>query len=768
MGAVVRAVCGASFALVLLWPHRADAIPDFFNTLPNSAKVSELSGDDCLVCHQSAAMPGFRNLNLFGMSFEDQNNPSGADFGKPFDQRTDQGAPSTWHWSPAVASDDADGDEFTNGQELQDDNGDFDSANPSVHPAGSALLVSRPAEFSSKPPVINASFPAGVADPNDPNRVSTSVEEKSSAELAFAIIPTNSTDPVRITASVPWLTLKPGTATTSGATLVVDASMLDPNSYEGTVSVAQIDVYRTDTLYVHLQVTPQCGNHKSDAGELCDPSVPNNECCSSDCKSYTPQNTECRASVDAQCDPHEVCTGTAASCPAQSYTAEGTGCTIAGCVAAEQGQCSQGVCKEITASCGDGHQQCGEACDPLVKNANDCCNDDDPATRTCQFYTAGDHKLCRAVSGDCDAPDFCAGGTTDCSTDAVLASTSVCRPANAGGCDVPENCTGLTKVCPDDRFRPVGDICHDVDASGCDTPERCDGTGRACPANAFLPEGTYCSETEICSIDGKCDHPIKAQQSKEQVSCLHKWNAAAAKAGAALSKQAGACFAKSLSGKLSGDLDACVDSPSQKSNSLISKADHAARASCAKVEEPGFGTSDTEDLSGLASDAVADAYHDVFGPDLDAAVPADAKDEAVCQSAIAKNFSKCIGGRFASFATCVKRGLKSKKPQITDFIGVQNCLGFESNSAHVVCSVLDAKNKTRKALDKKCSIDPHALGEAFPGCQVDETDGVLDRTDLYGCIDQVSKCRTCKALKAWGNLATDCDRFDGPPEDSCD
>ncbi|BGP01951.1 Zinc metalloprotease [Rhodotorula toruloides ATCC 204091] len=108
-----------------------------------------------------------------------------------------------------------------------------------------------------------------------------------------------------------------------------------------------------------------CGNGIVESGEECDPgSDTNDPCCdASTCKFRSgavcnPKNslccttqcqianngTVCRPSVDSQCDIAEVCDGSSASCPADSYKKDGTGC--GGGLS-----CASGVCTSRDQQC---------------------------------------------------------------------------------------------------------------------------------------------------------------------------------------------------------------------------------------------------------------------------------------------------------------------------------------------------------------------------------------------------------------------------------
>src|SRR5213078_4869444 len=97
------------------------------------------------------------------------------------------------------------------------------------------------------------------------------------------------------------------------------------NTYKATATItsaswaADIATYKADSL---------CGNGTLDAGEDCDQGASNGtagSCCSAACRFVT-SGTICRAAAN-ECDLAESCTGSSATCPADTVKAAGTACT---------------------------------------------------------------------------------------------------------------------------------------------------------------------------------------------------------------------------------------------------------------------------------------------------------------------------------------------------------------------------------------------------------------------------------------------------------
>ncbi|KAM0755937.1 hypothetical protein T439DRAFT_16267 [Meredithblackwellia eburnea MCA 4105] len=78
------------------------------------------------------------------------------------------------------------------------------------------------------------------------------------------------------------------------------------------------------------------------AGAVCDPL--NSLCCTTSCQIAT-AGTVCRASIDAQCDIAETCSGNSSSCPADAFQPDGKSCGSNGLA------CATGVCTSRTLQC---------------------------------------------------------------------------------------------------------------------------------------------------------------------------------------------------------------------------------------------------------------------------------------------------------------------------------------------------------------------------------------------------------------------------------
>ncbi len=123
----------------------------------------------------------------------------------------------------------------------------------------------------------------------------------------------------------------------------------------------------------------------TDDGLLCSDDVCQTGVCSHPAK---PALTVCRALTD-ECDPQEVCDGTALTCPGDSFTPDGVACTDEG-NACTSDECLTGVCTHTDTT------PVGQCCDPLtgtltaIDDADPCTNDVCNADGTVSHDPAGE------------------------------------------------------------------------------------------------------------------------------------------------------------------------------------------------------------------------------------------------------------------------------------------------------------------------------------------------------------------------------------------
>lgn len=194
-----------------------------------------------------------------------------------------------------------------------------------------------------------------------------------------------------------------------------------------------------------------------------------------------PSGHLCRATT-GPCDPQEVCDGVALACPPDAIRAAGTVC------GGDGGSCSSiGTCDGSTGMCHGGIPlDSSHVC--LARDATNPCDLDDlcdGSSTVCHPRWASATTSCgAAVSGECDAPDHCAGTSGDCVT--TFLSGVECR-ASRGGCDPAEVCAGSSSTCPPDQVSPSGMVCRAA-VSACDMPESCDGVAASCPTDRGCPD----------------------------------------------------------------------------------------------------------------------------------------------------------------------------------------------------------------------------------------------------------------------------------------
>src|SRR4029450_5187249 len=151
-------------------------------------------------------------------------------------------------------------------------------------------------------------------------------------------------------------------------------------------------------------------------------------CCSSTC-TFKASGTLCRSST-GECDPQEVCTGAAATCPADAFTAAGTPCTDISPPASgncKDAQCNgSGTCDQNFAN-----ETNGTVCiDGLFCNGTD----------TGQSGTCSGHSgdACPGADGDGNCAESCNEAADNC----LLADPNGSACTDGLFCTGTETCTG--------------------------------------------------------------------------------------------------------------------------------------------------------------------------------------------------------------------------------------------------------------------------------------------------------------------------------------
>src|SRR5947208_7632068 len=268
-----------------------------------------------------------------------------------------------------------------------------------------------------------------------------------------------------------------------------------------------------------------CRNGVLDAGEACDPTAPgDNTCCQNNCTFYDTSQI-CRAASGA-CDLPETCTGTSATCPADTGARQpaGTVCRAAvnECDVAE-------TCTGTSTTCPtDAFAPSSTACTSL-SDSNPCTTDMCSGTSaTCAHPAGNAGAICRAAVNGCDVAEACTGTSTTCPTNQFQPNTTTCtddgnpctkdvcsgtsatctHPAGNPGaqcraaadeCDVAENCTGTNTNCPSDLKKAAGTAC--TADSNPSTPDQCDGSSNTCQHPAGNPGAACPDDAEPCPTD---------------------------------------------------------------------------------------------------------------------------------------------------------------------------------------------------------------------------------------------------------------------------
>ena len=148
----------------------------------------------------------------------------------------------------------------------------------------------------------------------------------------------------------------------------------------------------------------------------------------------------------------------------------------------------------VTASCGNGIVEVGEACDDgSAKNGKngDCCS------ATCAFVAAA--TTCPDTDGNACTVPQCDGAGTCNQSAAFTAAGAPCADTDGNGCTVAQ-CDGAG-TCNQSVFSAAGTPCADTDGNACTVPQ-CDGAGTCNQSAAFTAAGTPCPDTD----QNQCTH----------------------------------------------------------------------------------------------------------------------------------------------------------------------------------------------------------------------------------------------------------------------
>jgi len=146
----------------------------------------------------------------------------------------------------------------------------------------------------------------------------------------------------------------------------------------------------------------------------------------------------------------------------------------------------------VTASCGNGIVETGEACDDGANNGKtgDCC------TATCQFVAAG--KACTDTDGTTCTVAQCDGAGACNQTAAFAAAGTGCTDTDGNSCTLAQ-CDGAG-TCNQNVFAAAGVSCPDTDGDQCTRPA-CDGAG-TCLQTYFVRS---CTPPATCNpTTGQC------------------------------------------------------------------------------------------------------------------------------------------------------------------------------------------------------------------------------------------------------------------------
>jgi len=259
-------------------------------------------------------------------------------------------------------------------------------------------------------------------------------------------------------------------------------------------------------------------------------------------------------------------------------------------------------------------------------------------------------------------------------------------------------------------------------------------------------------------------------QTKDQQKCTVAMGRSLEKVTSTLGTDVATCLKDGAKGKLAGTVEACIVADAKgKVATAEAKTTADFAKLCTGAKLPPYGVVDADAVNDAGRAKEPALFHDVFGPDLDAALVGEADDQnaAKCQQAVVSSVKKCQDAMLKEFVACAARGLKTSFDDASD---IASCLGADpQGKAAKTCDLREETSPgklkvdgIRKALDQQCVAKGVALGDVVAGC----APGDVEAT--HACVDAYVDCRVCLAANTAGGLARDCDVVDdGSANGSC-
>jgi hypothetical protein len=274
--------------------------------------------------------------------------------------------------------------------------------------------------------------------------------------------------------------------------------------------------------------------------------------------------------------------------------------------------------------------------------------------------------------------------------------------------------------------------------------------------------------------------PAEAALSPGQRACVDGLSRALDKLDRQASRQIAACLKNHARGKPLDPSDPAIDTVEECA--LADPRGRIARATAGaakqfeklcspppagKLEDPfpPFGATDAARVSGAGLGLGPDLAHDLFGPDLDAALGLD-RDAAKCQQVAWQAATRCQQARTAAFRSCQKARLRRAG-------GTPAAESREELREVCLGAGAEAQPDAQGRLAAKCGAPGQGIAKALRGACADQDlaalfPGCAGEPDTSVCLDRQAACRACLAVSDAGGLRRSCDLFDdGTANASC-